>query len=155
MSRAASADRMKLGRPVQDGLDATSFSIPGSPAFQTAPPSPAITKNLLSALRTTPFSNISLTDFDPLELARQFTIMESRLYCMIRPEELLGQEFSKKSAATKAPNVKSMSALSTTLTGWVAEVILNEQDAKKRTQLLKYFIKVADVGFSFHGSRTC
>jgi hypothetical protein len=34
--------------------------------------------------------------------------------------------------------------LSTVITGWVAESILNEPDIKKRTALVKFFVKVAD-----------
>lgn len=41
-------------------------------------------------------------------------------------------------------NVKAVTSLSTVITGWVAESILNEPDTKKRTALVKYFIKVAD-----------
>ena len=42
-------------------------------------------------------------------------------------------------------NVKAVTSLSTAITGWVAESILNEPDTKKRTALVKFFIKVADV----------
>lgn len=41
-----------------------------------------------------------------------------------------------------------MSSLSRLITGWVAESNLNEADAKKRTALVKFFTKVADVRFS-------
>ena len=44
-------------------------------------------------------------------------------------------------------NVKAVSALSTAITGWVAESILDESDIKKRTGLVKFFIKLADVSF--------
>ncbi|TRM64090.1 ras guanine nucleotide exchange factor domain-containing protein [Schizophyllum amplum] len=103
-------------------------------------PRPTMTKTLLAALRAHNFASISITDFDALELARQMTIMECNLYCAIQPEEVLetGQ------AEAKPVNVKAMSSLSTVITGWVAESILNEADAKKRTALVKFFIKLAD-----------
>ncbi|KAJ6126260.1 hypothetical protein N7471_010753 [Penicillium samsonianum] len=34
-------------------------------------------------------TSISILDFDPLELARQLTLKESRIFCSILPEELL------------------------------------------------------------------
>jgi hypothetical protein len=105
-------------------------------------PRPTMTKTLLAALRSKNFAAISITDFDALELARQLTVMECKLYCAIQPEEVLetGQE------GVKPPvHVRAMSTLSTVITGWVAESILNEQDTKKRTNLIKFFIKVADV----------
>ncbi|PWN51548.1 ras GEF [Violaceomyces palustris] len=111
------------------------------------PPTPNITKGLLSNLRGDNHSRVSVLDFDPLELARQLTIMESKLYCAIQPEELLGSKFSKKSAINgvgEAIHVKSMSSLSTNITGWISECILGESDARKRTQLVKFFIKLGD-----------
>jgi son of sevenless-like protein len=50
--------------------------------------------------------------------------------------------------------VKEMSKLSTTITGWVAENILNEHDTKKRTLLMKFFIKVADRCTSLYNYST-
>ena len=116
---------------------------PPSAVLQTSEiPRPSMTKTLLAALRIKNFTSISITDFDALELARQMTIMECNLYCAIQPEEVLetGQEGAKRPA-----NVRAVSSLSTVITGWVAESILNEHDIKKRTGLIKFFIKVADV----------
>ncbi|KAF8895368.1 ras guanine nucleotide exchange factor domain-containing protein [Infundibulicybe gibba] len=114
-------------------------------------PRPTMTKTLLVALRSKNFATISVTDFDALELARQLTIMECTLYCAIQPEEVLetGQEGSKPPI-----NVRAVSSLSTVVTGWVAESILNEPDTKKRTLLIKFFIKVADRCTALHNYST-
>ncbi|KAJ7442671.1 ras guanine nucleotide exchange factor domain-containing protein [Mycena latifolia] len=114
-------------------------------------PRPSMTKTLLANLRGKNFAAIAITDFDPLELARQLTIMECNLYCAIQPEEVLetGQE------GVKPPtNVKAVSSLSTAITGWVAESILSEPDTKKRTHLIKFFIKVADRCTTLHNYST-
>lgn len=114
-------------------------------------PRPTMTKALLATLRGKNFDTVVITDFDALELARQLTIMECDLYCVIQPEEVLetGQE------GTKPPvNVRAVSSLSTVITGWVAENILNEHDIKKRTALVKFFIKVADRCTSLHNFST-
>ena len=105
-------------------------------------PRPTMTKTLLAALRSKHFESVVITDFDALELARQLTIMECELYCAIQTEEILetGQEGAKPPV-----HVKAVSSLSTQITGWVAESVLNESDTKKRTTLVKFFIKVADV----------
>ena len=105
-------------------------------------PRPVMSRALLASLRSKNFSNVAVTDFDVTELARQLTIMESGVYCAVTPEEMLdiGQ-----SSAPPAVNVKAVSSLSTVITGWVAECILDEHDIKKRTLLVKYFIKLADV----------
>ena len=109
-------------------------------------PRPTMTKTLLVSLRKKDFANISVTDFDALELSRQLTIMECNLYCAIQPEEILetGQEGAKSPV-----NVRAVSSLSTAITGWVAESILREPDIKKRTLLVKFFVKVAEVSIYF------
>ncbi|KAF9242516.1 ras guanine nucleotide exchange factor domain-containing protein [Melanogaster broomeanus] len=114
-------------------------------------PRPMMTKTLLAALRHKSFDSVAITDFDPLELARQLTIMECDLYCAIQPEEVLetGQEGAKPPV-----NVRAVSSFSTIITGWVAENILNEHDIKKRTLLVKFFIKVADRCISLQNFST-
>ncbi|KAL4080904.1 ras guanine nucleotide exchange factor domain-containing protein [Scleroderma citrinum] len=114
-------------------------------------PRPTMTKTLLAALRSKHFESVIITDFDALELARQLTIMECELYCAIQPEEILetGQEGAKPPV-----HVKAVSSLSTVITGWVAESVLSERDLKKRTALVKFFIKVADRCTMLHNFST-
>ncbi|KAF1849847.1 ras guanine-nucleotide exchange protein Cdc25p [Cucurbitaria berberidis CBS 394.84] len=107
-------------------------------------PSSNMTKSQLNALRASKEgkSQSSILDFDPLELARQFTIIESRLFCAIQPEELLALEWTKK-GDSKAHNVKAMSTLSTDLANLVADTILHLEDAKKRSIMIKQWVKIA------------
>jgi len=51
-------------------------------------------------------------------------------------------------------HVMAMSTLSTAITGWVTESILNEPDTRKRTVLVKYFIKLADRCVGLHNFST-
>jgi son of sevenless-like protein len=115
-------------------------------------PRPIITKTLFSNLRNRNFTSISITDFDCVELARQLSIMESNVFCAIQAEEILegGQEGCKPPV-----NVRAVTRLSTIITGWVAESILNERDLKRRTMLVKYFIKLADVSGQLFPSSIC
>jgi hypothetical protein len=107
-------------------------------------PSSVISKSQLNALRASKDgkAQCSILDFDPLELARQFTIIESRLFCSIQAEELLALEWTKKSDS-KAVNVKAMSTLSTDLANLVADTILHLEDAKKRAAIIKQWVKIA------------
>ncbi|KAF2197706.1 ras guanine-nucleotide exchange protein Cdc25p [Delitschia confertaspora ATCC 74209] len=107
-------------------------------------PSPVVTKSQLNALRAAKDgkSVCSILDFDPLEMARQLTIIESKLFCAIQPEELLASEWTKKTGS-KAVNVRAMSTLSTDLANLVADTILNVEDAKKRALVIKRWIKIA------------
>lgn len=88
-------------------------------------------------------SSITILDFDPLELARQLTIKESRLYCSILPEELLDTEWGKKTCSL-AVNVRAMSTLSTDLTNLVTDSILYLEEPKKRAATIKQWVKIAN-----------
>lgn len=81
-------------------------------------------------------------DFDPLEIARQLTLKESKLFCSILPEELVRLGTSQKT--NTSTTVKAMAALSTDITGWVAESILSQNDIKKRTAVMKQWIKIGN-----------
>ncbi|KAE8350120.1 ras guanine nucleotide exchange factor domain-containing protein [Aspergillus coremiiformis] len=88
-------------------------------------------------------SSLSILDFEPMELARQFTIKESRIFCSILPEELLATEWMKKSASL-AVNVRAMSTLSTDLAHLVADSILQLEEPKKRAATIKHWVKIAN-----------
>lgn len=107
-------------------------------------PTSVITKSQLNALRQARIGGTpcSVLDFDPLEIARQFTIIESRLYCSISPEELLNFEYTKKSEA-RVVNVLAMSTLATDLANLVAESILQYDEPKKRAVMIKQWIKIS------------
>ncbi|CAG8006779.1 unnamed protein product [Penicillium olsonii] len=87
-------------------------------------------------------ASITILDFDPLELARQLTIKESRIFCAILPEELLDTEWTRKSGSL-AVNVRAMSTLSTDLAHLVADSILCLEEPKKRATTIKHWVKIA------------
>ena len=86
----------------------------------------------------------SIMDFDPLEVARQLTIKESKVFCSILPEELLDQEWSRKSSSIGS-NVRAKSRLSTQLTNLVTDTILDFHNAKKRAGVIKQWVKIANM----------
>ncbi|KAG4306253.1 hypothetical protein PORY_000241 [Pneumocystis oryctolagi] len=105
-----------------------------------------ISKNLRTQLRTASFEDnpdsFSIIDFDPLEIARQLTLKESKLFCSILPEELVKLGTSRK--ANASTTVKAMAALSTDIAGWVVESILSQNDIKKRAAVMKQWIKIGN-----------
>ncbi|KAI3634264.1 hypothetical protein MIR68_007868 [Amoeboaphelidium protococcarum] len=105
----------------------------GSHNAPTAPSSPMM-----------PRSFGSILELDPLELARQFTVHDFALFARIDITEFLDKSWSIKNDNSKSPNVKHLIKMSNQTTAWVASVILSEEDPKIRSQLLKYFIQVAD-----------
>ena len=99
------------------------------------PPAPILPKT---------FEKFRLIDIDPLEMARQLTILDSSLYDRIEDIEFVDKAWSNKENTKAAPNIRMMIRLSNQVTGWVAETILSEYDVKRRSSLMKYFIYVAD-----------
>ncbi|WFD34208.1 Ras guanine nucleotide exchange factor bud5 [Malassezia cuniculi] len=121
-----------------------------------APPPTNVSKSLLAMLRAnenTPL-RVNVLEFDPMELARQITIMESRIYCGILPDEILfrstpyyaGPDANGPFAA--APHVRSMSAVTTHLTNWIGECILSELNLRRRAQILKFFVRLGSASIA-------
>ena len=119
-----------------------------STAPEAAPPVSIISKSQLTLLKNLKngISPCTILDLDAEELARQLTIMQSKIFCAIKPEELLGQEWMKQSNS-KAVNVKAMIAFSTELSNLVGDTILMPEDAKKRYAFLKQWIKIGECCF--------
>ena len=109
------------------------------PNPSTSIPPPIVPRNL---------KKLKFLDIDATEFARQLTIIESGLYAKIKPTECLNKTWQKKVAADErepAANVKALILHSNQLTNWVAEMILNQSDVKKRVVVIKHFVMVADV----------
>ncbi|KAI8086523.1 ras guanine nucleotide exchange factor domain-containing protein [Halteromyces radiatus] len=117
-----------------------------------------LTRSLRNALRKAINQNnlnlVHVNDFDCMELARQFTLMESALFCQITPYEMIGQEFKKKVGQSTAIHVKAMIQKSTQVTSWISDSILREQEPKRRAQMLKFWIKVGDCCLQMNNYNT-
>jgi len=100
-------------------------------------PDPIYPKNVM---------NIQLFDTDPLEMSRQLSIMDFKLYSSIRPIECLGKAWSRDGAdGSIAMNIKQSIQYCNRLTAWVTESILLHEESKKRSVVVKYWVQVADV----------
>ncbi|MCJ1360178.1 MAG: hypothetical protein MMC33_010181 [Icmadophila ericetorum] len=144
IQKASSSSNPLVPRLISS-IGKTNTSVAKYVAPNTPLPAPIITKSQLTALRNwkQSGSGVSILEFDPLELARQFTIKESRIFCSILPEELLATEWMKKSGSM-AVNVRAMSTISTDLANLVADCILQMEDTAKRAKLIKHWVKIAN-----------
>ena len=118
------------------------------PTQNSSMPTPIMPKNM---------KKLKFLDIDPTEFARQLTIIESRLYGKIKPTECLNKTWQRKLGPDDpepAANVKALILHSNQLTNWVAEMILNQSDVKKRVVVIKHFVSVADVSPSYHVAMT-
>ncbi|KAL8948306.1 MAG: hypothetical protein Q9222_005501, partial [Ikaeria aurantiellina] len=141
--KVSAADGPLVPRLVSS-MGKTNTSIANYVAPDTPLPPAILTKHQTNLLKSWKYSGatISILDFDPLELARQFTLKESQIFCSILPEELLATEWTKKSSSM-AVNVRAMSRLSTDLANLVADSILQLEDPKKRALIIKQWVKIA------------
>jgi son of sevenless len=102
-------------------------------------PAPILPKNM---------KKLKFLDIDVTEFARQLTIIESKLYGKIKSTECLDKTWQRKvkgEGADPAPNVKCVILHSNQLTNWVAEMILQQAEVKKRVIVIKHFVTIADV----------
>lgn len=109
------------------------------PTLSAQTPQPILPKHM---------KKLKFLDIDATEFARQLTTIESRLYGKIRPTECLNKTWQKKLAPGEpdpAANVKALILHSNQLTNWVAQMILTQQDVKRRVIVIKHFVNVADV----------
>ena len=134
------------------GMGKASASAPSFVMADTPMPPPVISKSLLTQLKTSANGGQgpSVTDIDPLELARQFTIKESKIFCAVLPEELVGLEFQSHKPNSSAVNVRALSTLSSVMTAWVADSIMDETDVKRRAAIIKHWIKVCSKCMSLN-----
>ncbi|SPO23602.1 related to Guanyl nucleotide exchange factor Sql2 [Ustilago trichophora] len=100
----------------------------------SAPP-PILPKNL---------KKLKFLEIDPLELARQLTLIESRLYNKVKPAECLGLKWTKPGNDVHAKGIMESINTHNRISAWVAETILQQEDLKKRAALIKHFISIAD-----------
>lgn len=104
----------------------------------TAPtPPPILSRN---------FKRQKLQELDSVEMCRQLTIRESRLFCAISPIECLNKEWNSKRGVQggEPSNIRKFIQNSNCLTNWVAACILAEKDTKKRASTIKYFVQVSE-----------
>lgn len=88
---------------------------------------------------------VSVLDFEPMEIASQLTLIDSELYCQLRAEEFLNQNFAAKNRRMGlAPHVVEITNFANQLSAFVGDSILGgDVPVKTRRTLLKQWIKIA------------
>jgi hypothetical protein len=141
LDRLRDTQYLSMGNRTISGMRRTNTAI--SPVNEDTA-APIITKAQLTLLRKAheggPACNI--LNFDALELARHFTLIESRIFNAIAPEELLAQEWTLKESK-KALNVRAMSSLNNDFANLVTDTILQFEEPKKRALAIKQWITIA------------
>lgn len=88
---------------------------------------------------------VKLLDIDYIELARQLTLKEFKLYSNISKYACLAKVWGKKSGVIEdITSITEFIRFSNQLTNFVAYMILRKADVRKRVQLIRYFVQVAE-----------
>ncbi|KIY72491.1 ras GEF [Cylindrobasidium torrendii FP15055 ss-10] len=85
---------------------------------------------------------LKMLEIEPLEMARQLTIMESNLFQRIRPIECLQR--AREGKAESQDNITLCIHASNKIADWVADLILSKEDSRRRAATVKHLITVAD-----------
>ncbi|KAI8328559.1 ras guanine nucleotide exchange factor domain-containing protein [Chlamydoabsidia padenii] len=138
----------QLGKAIQKRMDTATTSELRKMTLNVRTndiPPPILPKNM---------KRLRFLEIDPLELARQLTIMDSKLYSRIKPVECLDKNWGKKTA-NAAENVKASIEYSNQVTAWVTDSILCKEELKKRSAVVKHWIYVAEKCRLLHNYNTC
>ncbi len=91
-------------------------------------------------------ASVKWMDVDPVELARQLTLIEYSLYRAIKPQECLGQAWAKKTSRDdKAKNIMTMIQRFNQVSHWVTTEVVKVADMRARAAVLARFIDLASV----------
>ncbi|KAI8989948.1 ras guanine nucleotide exchange factor domain-containing protein [Pilobolus umbonatus] len=130
--------------------DSTGFALTGGVLKKMIPTSGPLPEPILPRSR----KGFKLLDVDPLEMARQLTIMDFKLYSAIRPIECLDKDWSAPEDQTGS-NIRASIDYCNQVTAWVSDNILSQHDIKKRSILIKYWVQVAERCRILNNFNTC
>jgi len=108
--------------------------------YSTNPPEPKVPKNIFSP-------QLALSHIDELEIARQMTLIEYRLFRNIPPPEFLIRtttfgEFQYNMA--NSPNLVTLLNRTTDVSRWVVYTVLHSDTKKSRAKMVEKFIRVLE-----------
>ncbi|KAG2389351.1 hypothetical protein C9374_013911 [Naegleria lovaniensis] len=85
----------------------------------------------------------NIKQWEPSEIAKQITLLESNIFTAIEPKEFFGLGWTKKDKMTRAPNISHLTEQFNNLSTFVASDIVCEENIKKRVRKVKQWINVA------------
>ncbi|GAB1520785.1 cell division cycle-related protein [Rhizoctonia solani] len=94
---------------------------------------------------------LKLLDIDPLELARQLTLLESKQYNAIKPIECLARA---RDEPAENDSIKTIITTTNKIASWVAFSVLDKDEPRRRGNTIKHFIHVAERCRALHNYST-
>ena len=129
-----------LANEIKNLLARKIYTVDRQPVFPNLRPPAPLTKGSSSFVKKT-----KLLDIDYVELARQLSLREFKMYCAISKFSCIAKVWGKKSGLNESiESITKFIKYSNQLTNFVAYMILRKSDPKKRVQIIRYFIQVAE-----------
>ncbi|KAL7751136.1 hypothetical protein RI367_003340 [Sorochytrium milnesiophthora] len=143
---------VQLAKLIDKRKESTSVTLPLRQLMQAITPTTPTNQSPPAPIVPRSLNKVKFIDLDPLEIARQLTLIEFNMYSQIVYTEFIDKAWTpqdKSPAAAleadqRAPNIRGMIAVSNKITTWVCESILSDEDPKKRCSLVKHYIYIAD-----------
>jgi hypothetical protein len=89
-------------------------------------------------------NKFSLLDWNPIEIARQITIIEYEIFEKIKENELFDLSWSKKDKNEKSPNICALINRLNQLSMWFVTNLVSIENLKERTAYMKLIIQIAN-----------
>jgi len=99
-------------------------------------------------------ATFSFLDLHPLEIARQLTLIEFKIFEKITPQELSHQTWNKKDAKDTAPNIIALIDRCNEVAYWVATEIVLTPNLKQRVSVLARFIAITEICYELRNWNT-
>ncbi|KAJ6254870.1 guanine nucleotide exchange factor [Anaeramoeba flamelloides] len=134
-----SLDKLALGKKVVAVIERARDKIrqPEKQVFKEKPPKPRLPKSIFSP-------HLKLSDIDELEVARQLTLLQFKLYSKLRTSELLIRNDLETTNKHKVINLTRLKEYFNRLVGYFATEILNPKKSKHRIKVMMRLIKIGE-----------
>eukprot|EP00727_Mastigamoeba_balamuthi_P003858 m51a1_g1347 hypothetical protein (736) ;mRNA; f:343676-346636 len=87
----------------------------------------------------------TVLDINPIEAARQLSLMEFEGFSKIKPKECFNLAWTKRDSMIRSPNVVAFIRNFNKVNGWVMGLILLQKTPQSREKVMKHFLKIADA----------
>ncbi|KAI3645892.1 hypothetical protein MP228_008820 [Amoeboaphelidium protococcarum] len=97
-------------------------------------------------------THASLLSLSEMELFKQLTLMEMEYFLKIKPLDLY---YKQRGQLCKAKNLQSLIERFNHVSYWIATEICMCRSAKTRAEVIKRFIRIANLCYKWHNYNTC
>eukprot|EP00118_Oscarella_pearsei_P019533 m.208247 g.208247 ORF g.208247 m.208247 type:complete len:1270 (+) comp39702_c0_seq23:557-4366(+) len=87
----------------------------------------------------------SIVTLHPVEIARQLTLIESKMFKAVKPSELVGGAWTKTEKAKNSPNLLKLIRFTTDITFWYEQCIVENESLEERAAVINRLVDIMNV----------